>query len=774
MKRAALLAILTLLLPFRVWAQDAAAPGDAGGVTPAPAPATVTPVMGGLIKPNIPMALEADQIDFDDAHKTYHAHGAVKLRQGDNIVTADHMTYDAGRNLIVADGGVTFTTAQGEMKADAFELQVDAQTAVMARASFIARQPTATYYLRGSRIEKVGPNRYLIDNGSYSTCDCGADEADWLVQAEYIDVTFDGYAYVERARVFLRGLPVAYLPIGVFPALVNRTTGFLSPTIGHVSYAGFVVDAPYYWNISPHSDATFDPDYMSSRGTKLGAQYRYMIDKRSYGEFDGDAIQDAEYGNKTRWTANFTEQFNPVGQLYLRSQVNLVSDKDYVNDYPHDVPGLYARYLRSDMIANNLWQNYDVNVDAQHWIDLSVDDNSSTWQRYPDVQFDSISQRIGPVPVYWNLHAAADNFYRIKPSPTDIAADLADGNSRPFYYLSQGQRVRLTPELHAPINFDQVATVTPYVTGSGVFYNLAERENERNPAKLYDEAGAVAYTRFERVFPVDFLEMRGLKHQIEPWVQYQYGKDPSRDPLPVFDPTDQPVGVAKATYGVTNRLWMKLFNPTDNSYGTFKLIDFRVYHGYDFHEADRRLDPTNPNDHHRPWMPVQAELDAEGALGGGYLDKFTVRSDAAYDEYSHTMSGFDILGSLTSRRQDFVSLEYRFHRNTYGQPSINYFSNNSVNAYEPAAGGAFGAPDINYITGNVHYTIVDFISVDYLTRYSFINSYFVESRYAIELHSFEKCFDVIIAYDTRTLPHPATSLQITFNLTGMIKATTTF
>jgi len=704
--------------------------------------------MRQLLQNNKPFVLEADRIEYDDAQKTYRADGNVVLKQDQAVLRGEHVTYDAGRNVVTADGNVSFKTPDGEFWSDGMELQVDSQTAVLARGTFVVKKPAATYYLRGRRVEKVAADRYLIQGGSYSTCDCGPDDADWFVSADYIDVTFDGYAYVERGRIYLRGQPVFYLPIGVFPAVVSRTTGFLPPLIGNTSFNGFTVDAPYYWNISPSDDATFDPTYMARRGTKLGLQYRYENDKRFYGEFDGDVIKDAEYGNAVRYTVNLTQQFNPTGKLYFRDQIRLVSDRDYVNDFPRDVTGRYDRYLRSDVIANNLWTDYDLNVDAEHWTALAPGDNSFTWQRYPHAQFDAVSQQFGPIPLYGNFQAVFDNFYRQKAAPADKAADLLAGNAQPYLYLTQGQRALITPELHAPLNFDQYATITPYATGQGAFYELARRADDRNPDRFYGELGANAFTRFEQTFPVSFLGLRGLKHQFEPDIGYRWGRDPDNGTPPIFDPIDRVPEASQATYGLTQRLWMRLYDPAQQSLQTFKLLDFRILHGYDLTEADKKLE--TPGEKREPWMPVRVEFETDAPLGGGFLKQAVVRTDGDYQEYLGKISAYDVLGMINRVNGDFLSAEYRFHRDQ------------------------FGVEDIDYISGSGRYTPVDFISFDALANYSFINRYFIETRYAVELHSIQRCLDMTVTYDKRSIPRGESALFINFNFTGLIAAQATF
>lgn len=733
--------LLALLVPGVAWAQGADAE---------PPTVSVTPFLRDVLTSDTPVVLEANSLTFNQNEGIYQAIGDVVLIQGENQLHADQMVIDLQAKTLLADGNIRLTGPQGSITAESLHLRLDTETAVVARASFTVVREEATYYLRGRRIEKVGPERYLVHQGHYTTCDCGMDEADWMVTADYIDVTFDGYAVVERGRIYMQGLPVAYVPFGVFPAKINRSTGFLWPETGWSSDDGYHVGLPFYWNINRHSDATLDTDWYQERGTKFGLQHRYMLNRTWQGETNVDYLQqDRNEDGAERWALSHEQRFNPTGRLFFRDRVSLISDNDYVVDFPRDVDGRYDRYIRSDIIANNLWDNYDLNVSVQHWQNLAVDDNSYTFQQYPHAQFNAMSQRIGPLPVFWRVGADAARFYRPKIPDDQRLLDAVDGREHPFLYLTDGQRVTLWPELYAPLNFNQIMTVTPYALGEGTFYQLNDRNAERTPTRGTAETGVRTYTRFERAFHVRRPVLRGIKHQIEPAVAYRYRDEPDQDELPIFDGNDRLPRLSELSYGLTNRLWLRLFDRREKRFGAFKLTDLRVLHGYDFAEAERPLEPLLPEDENRPWLPWRVEWETQAAFGS-YLNKVLVRSDAAYDTYQDDVTGFNALGALGTRRDDSLAAEYRYHVD------------------------ALGEIDISYLSGLARYNLMEFVTLEYLTRYSFLDSYFVEQRYAVELHSLQDCWTLRLNVEQREIPEKETVFLVLADFTGLVKVGTGF
>jgi len=710
---------------------------------------SVTPFLRDVLKSDVPVTLEADRIEYDNVNRTYQGFGNVVLFQEANELRADRIVLDLSQNVLIAEGNIRLRAPEGEVTADALRLAIDSETAVIARAEFKVIRQDVTYFLSGRRIEKVGPDRYLVYEGRYTTCDCGVEEADWVVTAKYIDVTFDGYAVVEHGRIYTQGLAVAYLPYGIFPAKIKRSTGFLWPTTGWASDDGYRFGVPFYMNINKWSDATLYTDWYEKRGFKFGLEHRYLLNREWYGQTDVDFIQDSSEEDARRWALGYKMQYNIWQRLYLRYKVNLISDIDYVNDFPRDISARYDRYIRSDVILNNLWQNYDLNVSTTYWDDLANEDNSYTWQHAPRLRFDSVSQRIGPLPVYWRVGALGTNFYREKISSTESDLDVLIGHQHPYTFLSEGRRVTVQPEVHALLNFSQVATFTPYAKGEGTFYQLNDREEKTTPARGTAEVGGRLYTRFERAFRISAPALRGIKHQIEPSAAYAYRDEPDQDDLPIFDGDDRWGRLSTLSYGLTNRLFMRLFDARGQRYQTFKLSDVRLLHGYDFAEAERALDPLVEDDERRPWQPWRLEVDTL-ATAGSYLDKILARSTVDYDTYLDKVSQFSILGALGTVHDDALGVEYRYHADWYG------------------------VRDIDFISGIATYNLVDFVTFDYLTRYSFIDNYFIETRYGIEFHSLQNCWNLRLNIEQREIPEKETVYVLLMDFTGLVQTGTAF
>jgi LPS-assembly protein len=712
---------------------------------------TFVPFLDRFLKGDEPVIMEADNVRYVGRTMTYEATGQVVVQQGDIKLSADSIAMDLKSGGAYAEGAVTLENAEGKVTCDSIHLSLDQRIGVIVRGRLVVHQGEHSYFITGERIEKIGPNRYLIENGTYTTCDCEiGEDTDWIIEAEEIDLTLDGYAVVRQGRLYTFGNPVAWLPYGIFPAQIRRQTGFLPPRFGWANDDGYRTGIPFFWAIDDHVDATLYSDWYENRGVKEGIEYRYALSNRWKGQFDLDYMMNDRLYEDERWAMSYEHNQNVWKRLYLRSKVNLVSDNEYVVDFPSDISARYDRFLRSNVIANNLWQDFDLNVDFEHYDDLSRDDNSYTWQKTPEVKFNgALFPLLGPLS--YRLDVSATKFYREKVDPFERNLDEAKGYERPFHYVSDGHRAVVTPELLAPLSFRRYAYLTPFLGGEGTFYQLNDRSEEKTPSRYLYFTGADLHTESERVFPTHLPRLRGFKHAIQPGVQYLYFPDAHpQDKLPIFDGLDRRRTRNVFTTYLDNRLWMKMFNSRQRRFSTLKAIDLRLAGDFDLEEASRDLDPNDSDDERRPLSAFRTELETK-ASAGSWLNAIVFRSESDYNLYDEQFDRFSVQGLLGTVNDDALGVEYRY-----------LVSENPVD------------PDVDFISGLFQYTMLDFITFGASASYSFVDEYFIERIYSATFHSLQNCWSFQVAVEQRELPEKEIATHLLLDLTGLVGASTAF
>jgi LPS-assembly protein len=223
-------------------------------------------------------------------------------------------------------------------------------------------------------------------------------------------------------------MPVLYSPYFYYPARTDRQTGFLMPEFGQTERKGYLYNQPFFWVISESSDATFYANYMSNRGIKPGAEFRYILNERSQGTLMLDGFKDRKtddggessirYGyrddgeqvlrtNDERfWFRMSHHQAAPLG-FSAKLDLDIASDQDYLRDFQEGYMGYedsdeyfrkvfhrqlddYNDPVRTNRLnLNRLWPKFSFNFEPRWNDDTRRDINTSeTLQRLPFMSFD--------------------------------------------------------------------------------------------------------------------------------------------------------------------------------------------------------------------------------------------------------------------------------------------------------------------------------------------------------------------------------------------------
>ncbi len=237
-----------------------------------------------------PVDYAADTVDYDQAAKIVTLNGHVELKQDGRILSADKVVYNLKDDIATAEGHVVIKDPNGDTHyAESVELSDHMRQGLT--------QKLATTMADGSRAwaekgVKESDQRYKLTDASYTACKpCAEDPTKrppWQLHASSVEVRKDEQRIVyHNAWLDLGGVPVLYTPYFSHPdGTVQQKTGFLTPNFGWNSDLGGFFAQPYYWAISPSSDATVTVMPTTKQGPLLRGQYRQRFD-RAYIEGDG-------------------------------------------------------------------------------------------------------------------------------------------------------------------------------------------------------------------------------------------------------------------------------------------------------------------------------------------------------------------------------------------------------------------------------------------------------------------------------------------------------
>ena len=667
----------------------------------------------------LPWVLDADVLTYDRQLDQYAASGNVQIFKADKKLTADYILYDHKTRRVIARGNVIFSVGQDILSGSQLEIDLENQVGWIENANLFLKE--SNFYITADKIEKTGEKTYRIDKATLTTCD--GPTPSWKISGKDVVIKEDGSGTVKHAVLRARKLPVLYSPWFYYPARKDRQTGFLMPEFGETGRKGYLYNQPFFWAISENTDATLYANYMSNRGIKPGAEFRYILNERSRGTFMLDGFNDDktdeggqssdDYGyrdageevlrtNENRyWFRMSHHQAAPLG-FFAKLDMDIASDQDYLRDFQGGHTGYedtndhfleafhrqlddYNDPIRTNRLnLNRLWPKFSFNFEPRWNDDTRRDINTSeTLQRLPFISFDGEKQKILASPLYFDLESQYDYFWR-------------DSGTR-------GQRLDVHPRFYMPFQVKKYATFEPSVGLRGTGYYLDKSNFDDQPdvdqwthRELFDTRLEL-FTEIERVFDLEGQLFERIKHRIRPQITHEFIPDSKQGDLPRFDTIDRIDETNKITYALINTLTSKVETvgaktarpelasrrgsqrqtTVDYKYNDFFRLE--VEHGYDFEKSTR------------PFTPISAKLDVSPA-------KYVwIDADAQYSVYENEFLSHNIQGSLWDNRGDELYVDYR---------------------YEKKARETEIAEDIQSIFGKIKVQLTDTLSINAENKYN--------------------------------------------------------
>lgn len=591
-----------------------------------------------MVVPAGPIEIEADEVVHLAEKNLYKARGNVEIKMGQVRLTADEVTFHTDSRIAEAKGHVELTDGGDVLQSDSLRIDVDAQTGVVENARLRTRE---NFYITGKRIEKLGPKTYRVYDGTFTSC--GGGRPDWSIKAKRLDLTVEGYGVARHSFFRVKDVPVAYLPVAVYPVKTKRQTGFLSPDLAYSDKTGFEVNLPFFWAISQDKDATFYLNWRGRRGFKPGVEFRYALTRNMEGQANFHFIDDQVAG-KNRWAFLFRHEQRelPLG-FYARANVNLVSDNDYVFDFEEDFPDRALidvrsdRYLKSTVFGGRIWPVYNLVGEFTYFDDLSVEDNGATVQLLPEVALAAFDQPILGSPLYIGGEFTYTNFWREEGV--------------------RGSRLDLFPELSLPF---RPLRWLRFLPTAGLRETLYWLENDGSgdgeiKTRTLPSFNAFLSTTVSRIFDKPFLGWMRTKHLIRPEIRYTYIPRVDQEDLPAFDEKDQIPRTNEIRYGLSNFV--------DARFGESPGLDIRRIFRLEVFQSYSLGDPFSPEGDY-------PERQFSNIFGRLWLDRspyFLLRSDAEYSLIEDRVVLFNAIGDVSDTRGDSVGLEYRFSEDALEQ-----------------------------------------------------------------------------------------------------------
>lgn len=352
--------------------------------------------------------VQADTVTYDRARDRLEARGHVRATRLGATLTVDHMVWERASGYVTADGAVHVEDGDSTLDADAIRWHLNDATGEVENGRLVLE---GRYHLEGAKVERVGPDRYTVAEGLFSTCPCHANGSrDWSVVARRIDLRVPGTMVAHSVRFRIREVPVLYLPVFLFPTS-SRQTGLLIPELGADTRDGVSFSQPFYWAIDPSRDLTVSLDARSKRGNGGSLRYRYMPSRYTQGDLRMFGLQDRDTG-QFEGEANWRHTTRALGGWTLHADVNAVNDRNFLRTISDATEERTADRLESNVYLERTNEDLASVLLARRIIDLTAP-SDTTVQQLPLLRVERFQVPVAGLPVWAGGRADGAYLYRV-------------------------------------------------------------------------------------------------------------------------------------------------------------------------------------------------------------------------------------------------------------------------------------------------------------------------------------------------------------------------
>lgn len=233
---------------------------------------------------------------------------------------------------------------------------------------------------------------------------CNVQNPDWQIKFSEGELDREKkFLHLYNARLYVKEVPVMYLPYFGFSVDTSRQSGLLLPRTEFNRTDKFYYEQPIYWVISNNADLELSPQIRVDRGAGLYSSLRFVDSLHSNGVLNFGAFREKnsyfakeDLKNKThkgieiQYTRD--DLIKSLAKLDENFEEGLWLDGIYLNDIDYlnlssrnsrDIASLVTskfNYFLAD--ENNYYALY-----AKYYIDTSKINNATTLQEYPSFQY---------------------------------------------------------------------------------------------------------------------------------------------------------------------------------------------------------------------------------------------------------------------------------------------------------------------------------------------------------------------------------------------------
>lgn len=514
---------------------------------------------------SLPFHVTADTVEGKDGGRFLLARGNVRINRETWTLYADEVEVDQETEDFVAKGEILVFDRGNQIQGSALRFNYGTGRGVIYEARGLLT-PATTFTAK--EIYRDDERTYRLIDATYTTCGvCQTPPYDWEARASELTVHPDEFMWGLNGTLWLKGVPVLYVPAFRHP-LTQRQTGLLTPIFGGNREEGFILNQQFFWAISDSQDATLGVIYRSDRGASPTLEYRYALEEGK-GQFNAQYLHD-RVEKKDRYLVQFKHNQAFTPNLAGNADINVRSDKDFPQQFG-------VRFLeRTELInSSSAFLSY---VLPEHTVTLAGQFQESRDPAVPKsgesvVRAPELSITTFPLPLFGEEGDPSRTL-----APSDTPSLFFEQQSSIVHFQRRKdldrERVDIRPRLSLPVPVTSYVTLTPVVALRETAYTRGAKDIEEDGVtREMVEAEASLESTFFRMFPVLGERLRAIRHTIEPKIRYLYIPEVTQDDLPQLDGIDFISPQNRVFLSLANRLSAHVREPS----GDRRTYDFLAF-----------------------------------------------------------------------------------------------------------------------------------------------------------------------------------------------------
>jgi lipopolysaccharide assembly outer membrane protein LptD (OstA) len=480
------------------------------------------------------------QVEYDMTSGLARGTNGIFVKYGDATLMADSALLNQQTGEVEADGHVRIES--GDQIWVGEHIRYNFKTHQMQSEEFRTGKPPV--FAAGRELQGDTTNRTYNARHVYVTTDDISNPA-VRVRASRIKIVPGKYVEMWNAVVCVDGVPTFYFPyykrnLGARANNINFLPGYRS------AYGPFLLNT-YTWFLGDDVDGKIHLDYRERRGVGTGPdlnlqlgrwgdftfKYYYLNDERPNDSIGTNSFANLKPIPENRQRFYFGWQATPFTNLNVKALVNYQSDPLVLHDF---FEGDYTENPQPNTFVevNKYWENWSLDAETTPRINNFFDQV----ERLPDVKLTGFRQQVFDTPVYYDSESSVGYFRQVFAASNEALFTNVNG-TLPDY---SAVRVDTYHQLLLPWQFFGWLNIIPRVGGRFTYYG-----SEGGPGGTNGETYRTVFnTGVETSFKASrlwagatnsLLQIDGLRHIIEPSVNYVFVPNPSTPPsqLPQFD-----------------------------------------------------------------------------------------------------------------------------------------------------------------------------------------------------------------------------------------------